>query len=116
MAGEASEVLSIIRANELAQAALASTRDRLEKELAENKKAEAAEALAKTGKQAAVLCPEGGQQAEPEPSTGVVRSTAAGKQRSPSPPKATSKRRSKSVAPQGRRPITHQARANGVDI
>ena len=116
VAGEASEVLSIIRANELAQAALASTRDRLEKELVETKKAEAAEALAKTGKQAAVLYPEGGQQAEPEPSTGVVHSTAAGKQRSPSPPKATSKRRSKSVAPQGRRPITHQARANGVDI
>ena len=60
VAGEASEVLSIIRANELAQAALASTRDRVARELSEAKKAEATKELVESGKQGTTSCPEGG--------------------------------------------------------
>ena len=100
--GSPSEALSLIRAKELAQAALANTRARLDMEAKES---------------TATQCPEGGPSQVPHsdvPAVGAQQSES--RAASPSPPKATIRKRSKSVAPQGRRPATRLARAQGLVI
>ena len=114
----AAETLSILRANELAQAALASTRCRLEAEKAQAAAQVAAESasMASASGGAELSCPEGGPQCVPGEAAGAAGAAFRSKQRSPSPPRVPPRRRAKSVAPQGRRPVTRQARANGVDL
>ena len=109
--GSPAEALSLIRANELAQAALAASRSRLEQELQLQKDKESAVAAGQRpeGGSSAV---QGADGADPEGGA-VSRDPRA---LSPSPPKASLRRRSKSVVPQGRRPVTRLARAQGMVI
>ena len=114
----AAETLSLIRANELAQADLASTRCRLEQEkaLAATSLPEDSTVMGKPGGDPMTACPEGSQPCPSSEAAGAVCASSPLQQRSPSPPRATARRRAKSVAPQGRRPVTRQARANGVQF
>ena len=115
VAGPPSQSLSLIRSNELAQAALAKTRDQIEQNLIKAKAQDLAvtEAQSSQAEEAAGAAPNSG-------AAGVVGSTPLQQVVSQNPPlKAQgpgSRRRAKSVAPQGRRPVTRQARAEGMEF
>ena len=120
-AGPLAENLFVICANELAQASLSETRYRLELEVAANKLKADKETSAKQLTPSAgegMLVSLGGETTmiEVDVSRETSNKTMTGECSSRQEPPGTRRRRAKSAAPQGRRPVTHQARANGEVI
>ena len=102
------EALSLIRANELAQAELAAARAKSD--------SEKAMALAAGPPGGNPIAPMDGLCTQPGAEIGVSappEESSDARAHSPSPRKANPRRRSKSAVPQGRRPVTRLARAQG---